>query len=173
MFFFLKKQTNRVGWHAQMHWGTGMDQCEKTPGAEGRNRENNTSLAAASVTLHRTVAPHPSLSSKLPPRPRALPFRAAFALPSPLRFRFRHGPARLPLLAPLPPPLCAATDAAPSPPAQTRLPRRARRSRESGKLLPPNSSPVSSSILYFDRLLCGGIWDSLCESWVWEVRWRH
>ncbi|KAL5658102.1 hypothetical protein ACJX0J_031265, partial [Zea mays] len=50
------------------------------------------------------------------------------AFPSPLVFR--HGPARIPLLSPLPPLLRAAV-AAPSPPAQPRLPRRARRSRES------------------------------------------
>jgi hypothetical protein len=98
------------------------------------------------------------------------------AFPSPLVFR--HGPARIPLLSPLPPLLRAAV-AAPSPPAQPRLPRRARRSRESGKRSPPPPPPhsvvISSLIRYFDPWVVwwpGGRLDSHCDSGVCGVRSR-
>jgi hypothetical protein len=94
------------------------------------------------------------------------------AFPSPLVFR--HGPARIPLLSPLPPLLRAAV-AAPSPPAQPRLPRRARRSRESGKRFPPHSVVISSLIRYFDPWVVwwpGGRLDSHCDSGVCGVRSR-
>lgn len=72
-----------------------------------------------------------NLPTPLRPRP---PLPAFPFPPSPLPFR--HGPARFPLLSPLPPRLRAAAPAEPSPPAQARLPRRAWGSRKSGKRFP-------------------------------------